>query len=318
MMKPIRIECAAVNTPAESGALDEALLCKERRSRKVGALPMKARMVLEASQRCIATGMADAAGTDVDRTRLGVSLGTLFGSIDVAEQCLSTVYREGFSGVTPSWYATGLPNATAAIVASIHDFKGPNLTSLGYQAGIDAIVFGCRQILAGNAHAVLAGGFDMPSDRYSEKLLKSNLFAGVGAIRPGAGLVWLSEGASDLAPLGPGEASIVGWATANMGTSLRKPATELAADSAILQLIKDAARGRALDSIPAIHAVYPGCATVDHLAATAALRLIEDVLTHGRAGLHALLVQGFRPGTCTCLLVEKGHGAVVQRPDVQV
>lgn len=315
MTRPIRIDCVAASRPAEAGALDEALLSKERRSRKVGALPLKARMVLEASQRCIPADAGGTAATGGDRTRLGVSLGTLFGSIDVAEQCLKTVHGEGFSGVTPSWYATGLPNATAAIVASIHDLKGPNLTSLGYQAGVDAIIFGCRQILAGNADAVLAGGFDMPSDRYSSKLLETGLYAGVDAIRPGAGLVWLSDvpgGASDASD----GASIVGWATASVGAGLRQPAASLAADKAILQLIRDAARGRALHSVPQIHVVYPGCAAVDHLAATAPLRLIEDILTHGGAGLHALLVQGFRPATCTCLLVEKGPGAVMQRPRV--
>lgn len=315
MMRPIRIDCVAASKPAESGILDEALLSKERRSRKVGALPLKARMVLEASQRCIAADADGAAGTGIDRTRLGVSLGTLFGSIDVAEQCLKTVHGEGFSGVTPSWYATGLPNATAAIVASIHDLKGPNLTSLGYQAGIDAIIFGCRQILAGNADAVLAGGFDMPSDRYSAKLLETSLYAGVGAIQPGAGLVWLS-GVPDGPSSRSGEASIVGWATGSVAASLRQPAADLAGDKAILQLIRDAARGRALDSAPQIHVVYPGSTAVDHLAATAPLRLVEDILTRGGAGLHALLVQGFRPATCTCLLVEKGPGAVVQRPRV--
>src|SRR5262249_25771041 len=127
---------AAVGKPGDDGVLAEGLLTAERRSRKVGILPTKARLVVEAARRCLDPDLTAGAG---DRDRIGVSLGTVFGSMDSAELCLVTPRNGGFGHVMPSWYATGLPNATAAIVPSMLELQGPNLSLLGYSAGLREI-----------------------------------------------------------------------------------------------------------------------------------------------------------------------------------
>ncbi|MFL6711331.1 MAG: beta-ketoacyl synthase N-terminal-like domain-containing protein [Sulfurifustis sp.] len=287
-----RIEAAAVVKPAADGALTDNLLIKERRSKKVGALPTKARLVLAAAQRCVGVSAAAIAAPE----SVGVSLGTLYGSMDVAEQCLQTAHASGFGHVTPSWYATGLANATTAIVASMHDLRGPNLTVLGYPAGIEAIIFGCRQILARRARAMLAGGFDLASDAYTARVRAAPDFADAAAIHPGAGLVWLVEGGEPTA----NATTIVGWSQGVI-------AEHAFAQGEFGSLIESAAGGK-LQRAPMVHVIRPGRrGLVDYLAATPVIHLIEDVVTAGKTGRHALIVKGFGPAVI-CLLLEKSSG----------
>jgi 3-oxoacyl-[acyl-carrier-protein] synthase II len=287
----IAISSAAASKPAGDGVLVESLLTQERRSKKVGILPTKARLVLEAARRCLDPGLSATAGA---RDRVGVSLGTLFGSMDSAELCLLTPRNGGFGHVMPSWYATGLPNATAAIVASLHDMQGPNLTVLGYQAGIEAIIMACRQILAGRASAMLAGGFDLPSERFVAWLRDAAVYAEARAIHPGVGLVWLSAAPEARAAV----ATIVGWSQAFVEPDAVAP-------DQFRALIAAAAKGRALDHEPVIHLLYPGRkGLVDHLAATAPIHLVETIIEREPLGLHALIVKGFG-ASAACLLVDK-------------
>jgi 3-oxoacyl-[acyl-carrier-protein] synthase II len=291
MAGAIGIECGVANKPAVDGVLADSLLTKERRSRKVGALPNKARMVLEAVNRCRRGHLAAAGGA---RDRIGVSLGTLYGSADVAELCLQTVHDGGFGSVTPSWYATGLPNATAAIVAAVHDMKGPNLTVLGYQAGVEAIIIGCRQILMGRASAMLAGGFDVASERYTARLREAAEYSGALAIHPGVGLVWLSARGESA----PAAATIVGWSQGIADEAAFRAGR-------FSRLIESASRGGKPRGEPLVHVVYPGRkGAVDHLAATAPIYLVENIIEAGAPGLHALIVKGFG-ASVACLLVEK-------------
>lgn len=284
----IRIEAAAVVKPAADGTLTENLLIKERRSKKVGALPIKARMVLAAAQRCV---RANAAPESV-----GVSFGTQYGSMDVAEQCLQTMHASGFGHVTPSWYATGLPNATTAIVASMYDFRGPNLTVLGYQGGVEAIVFACRQILARRARAMLAGGFDLASDAYVARLRAAPEYCGATEIHPGTGLVWLSANIEPAA----GATRIVGWSQGVV-------AEDAFGRGEFGNLIR-AAAGSGRRPEPVMHVVRPGRERrVDYLAATPVIHLIDNVVAAGSPGLHALIVKGFGPAVI-CLLLEKSSG----------
>lgn len=287
----IAITRAAAGKPGDDGVLAEGLLTAERRSRKVGILPTKARLVVEAARRCLDPDLTAGAG---DRDRIGVSLGTVFGSMDSAELCLVTPRNGGFGHVMPSWYATGLPNATAAIVASMLDLQGPNLTVLGYQAGIEAIVTGCRQIVAGRASAMLAGGFDLPSERFTAWLRDSADYDEALAIHPGVGLVWLSA----VGEARNAVATIVGWSQGFLephGTAIDQ----------VSPLIEAAANGGSLAGKPIVHLLYPGRkGCVDHLAATAPIHLVETIIEGEPPGVYALIVKGF--GTsAVCLLVEK-------------
>lgn len=287
----IAITRAAASTPGDDGVLAKGMLTPEQRSRKVGVLPTKARLVVEAARRCLDPDLTAAAG---GRHRIGISLGTVFGSMDSAEFCLLTPRNGGFSHVMPSWYAAGLPSATAAIVATMLDLQGANLTVLGYQAGIEAIVMGCRQILAGRASAMLAGGFDLPSERFTTWLRDTTVYEGALAIHPGVGLVCLSAVAEARNAL----ATIVGWSQGFLGP-------HDAAIDRVAPLIEAAANGGRLARKPIIHLLYPGRkGRVDHLAATAPVHLVETIIERGPPGAYALIVKGF--GTsAVCLLVEK-------------
>ncbi|WLE59400.1 hypothetical protein GIY62_01475 [Burkholderia plantarii] len=302
----LRIVATAGAAPDAPGTPADPWLHAERRSRKVGPLPVKARLALAAFERLRA-----ALGDDDRRfaaPRAGVSLGTLFGSIEVAEQCLTAVHEHGFERVTPSWYATGLPNATAAIVASLGELQGPNLSFLGYQAGLDAVVGAGRQIVAGHADAMCAGGFDLPSERYVARARAQAPFARAAAIHAGAGLVWLAAGAPRAGDAG----QLLGWSQRLFDDT----AFEAARDDGFRPLVAAARAmaGHAAAGLePELHLIAPGLpGAIDRLAAGAPLALAEglgDGLAGSwRPGLHALVVKGLGP-VATCVLVGKPGGA---------
>jgi len=274
-MTPIGITHAKSEKPGADGLLAEHALLPDRRSKKVGTLPIKARLVLQAARHCL--GTLDVSGS----ASIGVSLGTVYGSMDVAELCLDTVRESGFAGVTPSWYATGLPNATAAIVAAVYGLQGPNLSVLGHQAGLEAIVLACRQIRVGRVSAMLAGGFDTPSARAASRLRSETC---PSPIHPGVGLVMLSGVAS------PGDPCIIGWFQAALD---RDALVSAALHAAGLK-----------GEWPTVHAVSPSQpGVVNYLAATAPIWLIEHILEPRHAGLHALVASGYG-GRATCVLVQ--------------
>ncbi|MBA2672960.1 beta-ketoacyl synthase N-terminal-like domain-containing protein [Ramlibacter sp.] len=275
---------ASASSPLDAGMPPELLL-PERRAKKVGALPDKARFVLQTVKACLPPQEALAA---IGRERIGVSLGTVLGSMDAAEQCLATVRSEGFKGVTPSWYANGLPNATAAIVASVHGFQGPNLTLLGHASGLEALVMACRQIASGRVDAMLAGGFDWPSAWQLDRLQRSTEMRGASGVHAGAGLVWLARRTvRDEPPCG----QVIGWSQSWRGADNHS-------------LAAAAAQGWP-DAEPVIHETACGAAgQADHLAAGAPLQLVRDVLMHGRSGRHAVVARGFGPAA-TCLLIQR-------------
>lgn len=291
----IAIVRAIAIKPDADGILDDALLVKEKRSRKVGTLPGKARMVLAAARHCLPPEVAAASAPIGD---VGISLGTLYGSMDVAEQCLHTVYHDGFNHVVPSWYATGLPNATTAIVASLHNLGGPNLTFLGHQAGVDALINGCRQIIAGRVSAMLAGGFDMPSHFFGTQLTTStragSSFSVSVNVHPGVGLFWLSDPASADIEL----ARIVGW-------SQQFYAGDRLSSVQITSMVDAALARQKRHARPTIHMLYPGQENkVDYLAASAPIYLANHVLQHEQPGLHAVIAKGIG-ASVACLLIQK-------------
>jgi 3-oxoacyl-[acyl-carrier-protein] synthase II len=292
--RALRIVATASLSLADDGVLTDAHLHSERRSRKVGPLPVKARMTLAVAERLRAA--LPGADRVVPAERTGVSLGTLFGSIDVAEQCLGAVRADGFEHVTPSWYATGLPSATAAIVASLFDLRGPNLTLLGHQAGLDAIVAACRQIAAGHADAMVAGGFDLPSDRYVALARAQAPLRDTRKIHPGVGLVWLADG-----PVRAGDAGdVLGWSQ----QAFNAAGFEAARSHGFPALVAAALRGARPDVAPEVHVVQPGTSgAIDRLAATAPLALAEGLAGAWRPGLHALVAKGLCP-LATCVVVD--------------
>jgi 3-oxoacyl-[acyl-carrier-protein] synthase II len=263
------------------GAVGEWILCAERRSPKVGVLTTQARLVVEAARRCLA-GIE----RPVDDT-IGISLGTLCGANDVAERSLQTAHATGIADVSASWYATGLPNSTGGVVASLAGLRGPNLTLLGYQAGLDAIIMACRILRAGGAQCMLAGGFDIPGHGEIARLRNAPSLGNTGAILAGVGLVLLANQKDCANHL----ATVVGW---SYGDS---------EDTDHDALIDSAIRTLQPPSPPVRHVLSPGLCRTDYLAATCPIRLVEALTAAGEGGLHAFIVEGHGPGS-VCLVVD--------------
>jgi hypothetical protein len=272
-------------------ALGDDVLCAERRSPKVGTLTTPARLAIEATRRCL-SGVAH---TPDDL--IGLSLGTLCGANDVVERSLRTAHGSGIAEVSASWYATGLPNSTAGVVASIAALRGPNLTLLGYHAGLDAIIMACRLLRSGAASSMLAGGFDVPNQSEIARLTQSPELGNTATLTAGIGLLLLTSRTD--AAIEP--AHIVGW---SYGRSERAERDDLVARAI-------AARAPPLrPSAPILHLISPGDREADHLAASAPIRIAELLAQPEPShGLHAFVAAGpgLRP---VCLAVEiTGGGA---------
>lgn len=266
------------------GAVGEWILCAERRSPKVGVLSTHARLVVEATRRCLAG--IERRCDDI----IGLSLGTVCGANDVAERCLQTARATGIADVSASWYATGLPNSTSGAVASMAGLRGPNLTLLGYQAGVDAIIMACRILRAGGAQCMLAGGFDIPSPGEIARLKNAPSLSNTGVILAGVGLVLLTNLADPADRL----ATVVGW---SYGDSAN------ADHDALIQAAIGSAQRTASPSPPIRHVLSPGLGDGEYLAATCPIRLVETLKATGAGGLHAFIVEGdgLRP---VCLVVD--------------
>jgi 3-oxoacyl-[acyl-carrier-protein] synthase II len=271
------------------GAVGEWILCAERRSPKVGVLSTHARLVVEATRRCLAG--IERPCDDI----IGLSLGTVCGANDVAERCLQTARASGIADVSASWYATGLPNSTSGAVASMAGLRGPNLTLLGYQAGLDAIIMACRILRAGRAQSMLAGGFDIPSTGEIARLRGAPSLSNTGVILAGVGLVLLANDADSADRL----ATVVGW---SYGDSAN------ADHDALMDAAIGFAQRTAPSAPPIRHILSPGLCDGEYLAATCPIRLVETLKATGEGGLHAFIVEGdgLRP---VCLVVDVDAGA---------
>ncbi|NRR32702.1 hypothetical protein HSX11_21260 [Oxalobacteraceae bacterium] len=288
MHEPIYIGAACALTPAAGAAPDAAMLAPETRARKSGALTLKARMVLAAARRCLPSAYsADSAPDHLT----GVSLGTQCGTLDVAEQSLQTVVEQGFRHVLPSWYSNGLPNATSAALASFYNLGGPNLTFMGYQGGLEAIVQACRQLRSGRASAMLAGGFDLPP----ASLAQRRGDAPDGAVpQAGVALLWLTRARPAGAPL----AQVLGWSQDGLAEPGLAPAR-------VAALVAAAQAGLPAAAAPLCHlADAASAAPHDHLAASAPLLLVRQALEGAQPGRHAIVVRNSNAGAL-CLLIER-------------
>ena len=278
----IAIHGSTALRPVAGGPMDEGLLCPERRSPKVGVLSTQARLVVEAARRCL-DGHERPAGEII-----GLSLGTLCGANDIAERSLRTAHATGIADVSASWYATGLPNSTSGVAATMADLRGPNLTLLGYQAGLEAIIMACRMLRSGRARRMLAGGFDVPGEGETERLQQAPDFRSTRVLA-GVGLLLLAPWTSGSSPL----ASVVGW---SYGETADADHDALIA-AAVRQL-----RPATPVALPTRHVLSPGGAELEYLAAACPI-LLAQILTSPARGLHAFIVEGrgLRP---VCLVIE--------------
>ena len=115
--------------------------------------------VVAASRQLTRNGLL--AGIDLDRA--GVSIGTCFGGMELAQKQLKRIQRGGWRLIDPFFAAGCLPNTIPGFVAIEYGFRGPNsCPSTACAAGAQAIADAVDQIALGRADVMIAGGVDAP------------------------------------------------------------------------------------------------------------------------------------------------------------
>jgi 3-oxoacyl-[acyl-carrier-protein] synthase II len=168
--------------------------------------------------------------------------------------------------------------------------RGPNLTLLGYQAGVDAIIMACRILRAGTAQCMLAGGFDIASTGEIARLKNAPSLSNTGVILAGVGLVLLTNHTDCPDRL----ATVAGWSYGDWPN---------ADHDALIDAAIGSAQRTASPSPPIRHILSPGLCDGEYLAATCPIQLVETLKAAGEGGLHAFIVEGdgLRP---VCLVVD--------------
>ncbi|MCA1299037.1 beta-ketoacyl synthase N-terminal-like domain-containing protein [Stappia indica] len=283
-MTGIVIRATAAGKAANDGSMPADMLCAERRSPRVGAINTQARMVVQALRRCL-----EGNGRP-QQERIGLSLGTAHGANGIVETSLKTAHGTGFEDVVTAWYATGLPNSTAGVVASLEQLLGPNLTLLGEQSGLEAIVMACRLIRARHVDGMVAGGFDTPASDSVPGEGEAAPSAPVKTALPGVGLLMLAA-AEDT---DSNAVRILGWSSDMVGG--RSDDDLIAAALAVA--------GRTADPSNVRRTVLGGDrGDGDYRAATGPIHLIEVIGAAPASGLHAFISHG-NDGKAVCLLLD--------------
>lgn len=138
--------------------------------------PRNARRMDRLSQMAAASArMAlDDAGIAVDpgnRDRIGIILGTAFGSTEVATGFAGTLFTEGPRFVSPLQVPNTVMNAPAGHAAIELGVRGVNSTVNHREASAEtAIAFAASDIRKGRADAVLTGGVEIVSEFFFEML----------------------------------------------------------------------------------------------------------------------------------------------------
>jgi len=114
----------------------------------------------------IAASVADealrhAAGTPVSRTRIGVSVGSAWGTIDASAAFMRRVTEKGARLAPPADFPNLVLSSTAGHVSIYHQLQGPSLTSVSAAtSGEASVVCALDEILSGRADAMLAIGIE--------------------------------------------------------------------------------------------------------------------------------------------------------------
>jgi 3-oxoacyl-[acyl-carrier-protein] synthase II len=116
----------------------------------------------------------DDAGVAVDpenRDRIGIILGTAFGSTEVAAGFTKTLFEEGPKFASPLLVPNTVMNAPAGHAAIELGIRGVNSTVNHREASAEtAIAYGAAEIVRGRADVLLAGGADILSPFFFEVL----------------------------------------------------------------------------------------------------------------------------------------------------
>ncbi|MBT8351466.1 MAG: beta-ketoacyl-[acyl-carrier-protein] synthase family protein [Deltaproteobacteria bacterium] len=119
----------------------------------------------------------------INRDRMGIILGTAYGSTDVSVQFAGTLFDEGPRMVSPSLVPNSVMNAPAGHASIELKFRGINSTVNHHEAsGETAIAYAASEIKRGSADVMLTGGTEIISEFFFEIL---NRFKALSAAHMG-------------------------------------------------------------------------------------------------------------------------------------
>ncbi len=158
-------------------------------------------MAVAASVEALADSRLDLSTTNTDR--IGVIVGTAYGSSSSVEDFYLSLLRDGPRGAQPLYFPETVPNAPASHMAMFHGITGPNTTFCQNEISAEnAILYARNLLLQDQADVILVGG----ADELSKILFECyHVFLNPAITKedeppapiPGAGLV-LGEGAGVL------------------------------------------------------------------------------------------------------------------------
>ncbi len=94
-----------------------------------------------------------------DSERLGVSLGTAFGTLDSMLNMTGRVQQKGLRFGSPMIFTHAFMNTPAALIAIEYDLQGPNMThALGDASAAAALAYALTMMRAARADLMLVGG----------------------------------------------------------------------------------------------------------------------------------------------------------------
>jgi 3-oxoacyl-[acyl-carrier-protein] synthase II len=177
--------------------------------------PLKLRMMDRVSQFAVVAanqGLADA-HTDwaqVDRSRVGVFVGTGMGGTLSNDEGYKTLYAEGSDRIKPFTVLAGMHNAPAAWIGLEHELTGPNLTySTACSSSAVAIGEAWLRVASGAIDLAIAGGAEAPLSFGSMKAWEAlHTLATVDADAPAASCKPFSKNRTGMV-LGEGAAMLV-------------------------------------------------------------------------------------------------------------
>lgn len=120
-----------------------------------------AQFALVATDQALKEARCDLA--DVDRSRVGVFVGTAMGGTQSTDDGYQTLYGERSDRIKPFSVVMGMYNAPAAWICIEHDISGPSLSySTACSSSAVAIGEAWRRVACGDLDLALAGGAEAP------------------------------------------------------------------------------------------------------------------------------------------------------------
>lgn len=177
--------------------------------------PVKLRMLDRVSQFAVvaanqALAEARCDWADVDRSRVGVFVGTGMGGTLSNDDGYKTLYADASDRIKPFTVLAGMHNAAAAWIGIEHALSGPNLTySTACSSSAVAIGEAWLRVASGSVDVAIAGGSEAPLSFGSMKAWEAlHTLAAVDVVTPAASCKPFSRNRSGMV-LGEGSAMLV-------------------------------------------------------------------------------------------------------------